>query len=143
MASSLYEKRFPAYHCHMHEMSIAMSLLELAEAEARKNGCNRILRIKVECGELSGIMSASLLFCFDTLVENTPHKGAVLELVTVPLQLRCPSCGSLFNGASPGITLQCCPVCGEITGLDIEKGRELLLLQLEAIDDPDPTLCQR
>lgn len=120
----------------MHEMSIAMSLLELAEAEARKNGCNRVTRVKVECGELSGIMPDSLRFCFETLVEGTRHKGALLDLVEVPLQLRCPSCGALFESSRPGIALQACPVCGEIAGHNIEKGRELLLIQLEAILDP-------
>lgn len=119
----------------MHEMSIAMSLLELAEAEAAKNACKRLVRIKVEYGALAGIMPEALKFCFDCLIENGPHKGAVLELVEIPVKLRCPECGSVFECSGLPLLMQCCPKCGAISGHNVEQGRELLLLQLEALPE--------
>ena len=46
----------------MHEMSLAMNILELAEEEAAKNGCNRLSRICVDCGALCGAMPEALEF---------------------------------------------------------------------------------
>lgn len=116
-------------------MSIAMSLLDLAEAEARKNSCARITRIKVEYGALAGIMPEALKFCFDCLIENGPHKGALLELVEIPVKLRCPLCGAVFECQGQAPLMQSCPECGSLTGYNVEQGRELLLLQLEALPE--------
>lgn len=119
----------------MHEMSIAISLLELAEAEAAKHGCTRILRLKVEYGAMSGIMPEALKFCFDALLEGGPHQGAILELIEIPVKLSCPACGASFGAENKPLLLQCCPVCGAISGHNVEQGRELLLSQLEAVPE--------
>lgn len=119
----------------MHEMSIAMSLLELAEAEVLKNSCKRIVRLKVEYGAMAGIMPEALKFCFDALIEAGPHKGAVLELAEIPLKLRCPACDTVFDSPKLPLLMQCCPKCGAISGHNIEQGRELLLTSLEALPE--------
>ncbi len=119
----------------MHEMSIALSLLELAEAEARKNNCKQITSITVEYGALSGIMPESLKFCFEILTADGPHKGAKLELIEIPVTLRCPSCNSIFRNNDIPAILQSCPQCGALSGLNVEQGKELLLLRLEANPD--------
>lgn len=116
----------------MHEMSIAMSLLEIAEAEARKQGCDRIMHIRVEYGALSGIMPDALSFCFRALIADTPHKNAELELVLLPLRLRCPFCGTEFGGEAQNAIWKECPQCGETVGHTVEQGRELILARLEA-----------
>ena len=119
----------------MHEMSIAMSLLELAEEEAAKNSCTRLIRIKVEYGALAGIMPEALKFCFTCLTENGPHKGAVLELTEIPIKLRCPACGTIFPCSDLPLLMQSCPECGALSGHNVEQGRELLLLQIEALPE--------
>ena len=55
----------------MHEMSLAMNILELAEEEAAKNGCNRLSRICVDCGALCGAMPEALEFCLKCLLAET------------------------------------------------------------------------
>lgn len=117
----------------MHEMSIAMSLLEMAESEARKNGCNRILRLRVEYGPLSGIMPEALQLAFAMLIKATIHEGALLQLVELPLKMRCPLCGAIFGGASRADLLEPCPACGKEFGHELMQGKELILAQLEAI----------
>lgn len=109
-----------------------MSLLELAEAEAHKNGCRRLLRVKAEYGALAGIMPEALKFCFDCLVSSGPHEGAELSLSEVPVKLACPACGGLFDAKDTPFTLMACPECGAVTGLKVEEGRELVLLRIEA-----------
>lgn len=119
----------------MHEMSIAQSLLELAEAEARANGCARLISIRVEYGAISGVMPEALRLCFQALVAETRHAGASLELQEIPLKLQCPFCGAVFGGAGQDSLWEPCPGCGESFGHTVIQGRELLLSRIEAEKD--------
>lgn len=119
----------------MHEMAVAASLLELAEDAARSQGCARLTRVRVDYGALAGIMPEALALCFDSLIQGTPHEGARLELVRLPLRLRCPFCGTVFGDDESGADARWlpCPGCGELAGHVVEQGRELLLRQVEAV----------
>ena len=116
----------------MHEMSIAESLLNMAIAEAQKQGCDTLLRVCVEYGVLSGIMPEALSFCFETLVQNGPHEQAQLELKAIPARLRCPLCNAEFECGSRDALYQPCPECGEAYGYNLSEGHELVLAQIEA-----------
>lgn len=114
-------------------MSLAMNLLELAREEAARNGCNRLIRVRVDYGALSGALPEALRFCFQTLVGETEDRDAILELREIPLRLRCPMCNAVFGGDGPGALWEPCPECGEVVGHIVEQGRELILSQIEAI----------
>lgn len=116
----------------MHEMSIAQSLLALAEEEMARLGCARLERVVVAVGALAGVETESLRFCFELLVRDTPHENARLELEHVPLRLRCAACGERFGGEGRDALWMPCPRCGEQFGHAVESGRELLLRRLEA-----------
>lgn len=117
----------------MHEMSIATSLLEIAETEAKAQGCSRLLKLEVRYGQISGIMPDALQLAFTALTSGSPHEGAILELVRVPLRLKCLFCGTVFSGGEGQFTP--CPKCGEEFGHNVEQGKELLLASLEASPD--------
>lgn len=127
----------------MHEMSLAISLLEIAEEEAAKNGCNKLLRICVNYGAFSGVMPEALDFCLKTLLAQTVHKDAVFELVETPLKLRCAMCNASFGGQNA--IWQACPHCGEEGGHIVEEGRDLILSRIEACreeNNPGPDTSQ-
>lgn len=107
----------------------------MAEAEAAKRSCKRIINIKVEYGAMSGIMPEALQFCFEALTAEGPHQGAKLEMTEIPVALRCPVCGELFGGDGLPLILQSCPGCGALSGLNVERGKELILTQIEAAPD--------
>lgn len=116
----------------MHEMAIAQSLLAMAEEEIGRRNCSRLELVRVEYGALSGVVPESLQFCFETMIKGTPHEGARLELVCLPLRLRCPLCGEVFGGEGQDALWQPCPGCGEQFGHVVEQGKELILSRLEA-----------
>ena len=111
-------------------MAIAASLLEIAEVEAKAQNCMKLRRLTVHYGQISGIMPEALELAFAALVAGTPHEGAKLDLVMLPLRLKCPFCQTVFSGADSIFVP--CPTCGEEFGHHIEQGKELLLARLEA-----------
>lgn len=117
----------------MHEMSIAMSLLEMALEEANAAGCRRIISLTVNYGQIAGIMPEALDMAFGMLTSDTPHAGAKLILNKVPLRLRCLFCQCEFSSPESANALAPCPNCGEILGHQVLQGKELVLARMEAI----------
>lgn len=59
----------------MHELSIAVSLVEAAEEEAAKRGAAGVSAVHLRLGPLSGVQKESLLFSYDLATEGTPLEG--------------------------------------------------------------------
>jgi hydrogenase nickel incorporation protein HypA/HybF len=75
----------------MHELSIALALVELASEEAQRLGAARVNALFVRLGARSGVVAEALQFSFDLAAEGTIADGARLELEPVEgrdLQLR-------------------------------------------------------
>jgi hydrogenase nickel incorporation protein HypA/HybF len=59
----------------MHELSIAMSIVEGAAEEARRHPGERVAAVHLRLGELSGVVRDALLFSYDLACEGTPLTG--------------------------------------------------------------------
>ncbi|HEX4412052.1 MAG TPA: hydrogenase maturation nickel metallochaperone HypA [Lacipirellulaceae bacterium] len=112
----------------MHELSIAMSVLDIAADEAeRRNGAN-ITAIHIKLGPLSGVIPQALVSAFDLARETTPQAGCILVIEEVPIIAYCEHCQASRSIESP--QWLCCPECGAPTA-KIEQGRELEVTALE------------
>jgi hypothetical protein len=64
----------------MHEMGIANSILEAADAEAGMYPGHRPAKVGVVIGEYAGVDTESLRFCFDVLAkERQPRPELAIE----------------------------------------------------------------
>jgi hydrogenase nickel incorporation protein HypA/HybF len=114
----------------VHEMGIARSILDIALDAARKGGAKRIGRVTVVAGELRSIVPLQLTFYFSLLAENTTANGAELVIETMPVTLRCNTCGETFRAEEHGYQ---CPRCGS-RDLETIGGTELRVKDIE-VDD--------
>ena len=64
----------------MHELSIAVSLVELACEEVERRQLQRVQALHVRIGPLSGIVTDALRFSFDVAAAGTPIEGALLKV---------------------------------------------------------------
>jgi hydrogenase nickel incorporation protein HypA/HybF len=111
----------------MHELSIAMSIVELAEEESERRGV-QIDAVHLKLGALSGVVKEALLSCYEMACENTPLQGSRLVIEEVPVVIYCPTCQAQRPLSS--IQLFCCPKCGTPCS-EIVQGRELEVDALE------------
>ncbi|MGD0105021.1 MAG: hydrogenase maturation nickel metallochaperone HypA [Rhodopila sp.] len=58
----------------MHELGIARKIVAIVGDAARGR---RVLRVTLEVGKLSGVMSDAIAFCFDVVSEGTLWKAPV------------------------------------------------------------------
>ena len=112
----------------MHELSIAMSIVEMAEEEAAARGTVRIQAVHLRLGLLSGVVKEALLSSYEMACAATALEGSQLLIEEIPVEVFCPACQGLKRVAS--IQWLCCPDCGAPTP-EIVKGRELELVALE------------
>lgn len=111
----------------MHELSIALSLVEMAvdEAEARNA---RVLATHVRLGVLSGVVKAALQSAFEMASEGTPLAGTALVIDEVPVVIHCAVCDQ--DRPTHGDEWFSCDVCGTPSAT-VVSGRELELTALE------------
>ncbi|MBN1407834.1 MAG: hydrogenase maturation nickel metallochaperone HypA [Calditrichaceae bacterium] len=107
----------------MHEMSIAMNLVDLAVQTAKQNDAQKINSMVLEMGSLTGVVREALEFCFESACKGTIAEGAKLEIINIPGNAVCEHCGHRFSGDQVAVP---CPKCNEYV-FNIQGGRELKL----------------
>jgi hydrogenase nickel incorporation protein HypA/HybF len=111
----------------MHELSIVESMLAVVLENAEREKAEKILKINLFVGELSGVVQESVEFYFNFLSRDTIASQAVINFNHVPTKLRCRKCGEIFT---PDKLSYQCPACGD-QQVDIIAGRELYIESLE------------
>ncbi|HEV7374538.1 MAG TPA: hydrogenase maturation nickel metallochaperone HypA [Pyrinomonadaceae bacterium] len=112
----------------MHELSIAMSMIEMATEEAARRGGVSVCAIHLKLGELSGVVKEALLFSYEVACEGTPLEGSRLVIEEVPVVVYCPACREETTLAS--VQQFCCAQCHAPTS-QVVRGKELEVVALE------------
>lgn len=123
----------------MHEMSIAMAVVGQVEEAARAGGATTVTAVRLQIGELAGVVPDALAFCFELACTGTVLEGA--ELITEPVAARaqCSSCTRAWAvGMPPELR---CPGCGQATDVELLSGRELQIVSVNWEDGPNPGPC--
>ncbi len=118
----------------MHELSVALSLVEIACDERARLGLGAVVAVRVRVGPLSGVVPEALAFAFDDATAGTAIAGARLDIEPVAAAIYCDICGT--DRELPSVQYLHCPVCDE-PALAIVRGRELELVALEIDDGPE------
>ncbi len=113
----------------MHEFSLAVSLINVAEEAARAERAERIEAIFVEIGALAGVVPEALEFAFGGAREGTMAADARLEVTYLPAIAYCASCHSEFE-LDNRFGIAVCPVC-DTPSADLRQGREMHVSHLE------------
>lgn len=112
----------------MHELSIAMSIVELAQEESEKRDGAQITAVHLKLGALSGVVKEALLSSYEMACEATPLEGSLLIIEEIPVVVFCPSCK--VQRPLSSVQLFCCSVCGTPTS-EIVQGKEIEVVALE------------
>jgi hydrogenase nickel incorporation protein HypA/HybF len=112
----------------MHELSIALSILDLAHEEATRHGGARVLEVHLKLGPLSGVVKEALLSAFDLVRASETASDARLVIEETPIRVHCPVCQDT-RGVMSVQELRCAE-CGAPTP-DVLSGRDLEVVAME------------
>lgn len=111
----------------MHELSLVASVFDILEEKAREHGAARVTKVVLKVGVMSGVVPDLLESAFDSYKKGTLAEEARLEIVRVPVKLRCPDCG---GETAREDTDYSCAACGS-RRVEIVAGRELVVEKIE------------
>jgi hydrogenase nickel incorporation protein HypA/HybF len=111
----------------MHELSIAMSIVEMAQEEAERRKVE-VDAVYLDLGMLSGVVKEALLFSYEMACDGTALQGSRLVVKEIPIEVYCPACDKKQTLSS--MQWFCCPDCGTPTS-EVIHGKELTITALE------------
>jgi hydrogenase nickel incorporation protein HypA/HybF len=105
----------------MHEFSIIMNVLSIAEESAKNRDAKMVHEIEMDIGNLSGIDFEALEFAMQHTHKNELLAAARLVINKISAKARCKSCNYEFDIDD---FFTACPLCGKFNH-DIFQGKEL------------------
>ncbi|TWU44887.1 hydrogenase nickel incorporation protein [Novipirellula aureliae] len=124
----------------MHELSIALNVLDIAEQTMNEHPESELVAIHIRLGPMSGVVCEALESAFTIARQQTLYPEVELVIEETQLLIDCPQCRKHQMAIS--INDLRCRTCGTISG-KIVGGRELEIAALEVRDEQlDDTLSR-
>jgi hydrogenase nickel incorporation protein HypA/HybF len=111
----------------MHELSIAVNIVEIAEENARKENASSISEIELEVGTQSGVVLEALELAMESAKKDSMMENAKIVIRTISAKANCSKCGKEFYSDE---IYTPCPKCGN-PFCDIIQGKELKVKSLK------------
>ena len=92
----------------MHEFSMALEVISLAQREAEKNSAKAIQEITIEVGDLSGVEADAFESALGLLVNDSILENASINIIRTPGIGRCNACSYDFE---MNHRIESCPRC--------------------------------
>ncbi len=114
----------------MHEFSIVQSLLNQCEDNAKANNADKITKVVIKIGVLSGVEPDLLESAFETFKEGTVCSESELVINLQPVVVYCLECKETSELKKFEYI---CPKCGS-ANLEVKDGEDMYLMSLEMED---------
>ena len=114
----------------MHELSIALSMIDQITEESANRGGLDVEAVHLRLGVFSGVDKDALQFSWELACEGSHLEGTRLVIETIPLVIYCATCQK--DRTPPSIYQLSCPDCGT-PGQKIVTGREIEVASLEVV----------
>jgi len=113
----------------MHELSIAQGIIKTIQEQSHKNNIQKVLRVSICIGKLSGVVPEALYRCLSVCVKDTPLESVCFDIHLIPAIAQCKNCLTYFDLVAHEFV---CPSCKE-SDWNIISGRELFIKELEVV----------
>ena len=110
----------------MHELSIAMSIVDTAIKQAEAASATQVSEVHLDIGVWSGIEFESLKFSLEIASKGSLLEDTAFKINRVEPLAECPACKHLY---SPERLFSHCPECDQ-PGIRMIRGTELQIKYL-------------
>ena len=110
----------------MHELSIAVNIVEIADQNAKENNINSFSEMELEIGSLSGVVIDALEFALAEAIKNSSLQKTEIKITSIQAMLRCNKCLHEFKSED---YINQCEKCGSFEN-EAFQGKELKIKSL-------------
>ncbi len=107
----------------MHELSIAIQLVEQISEVAEANKLPRVDEVELETGVLRQVIPEVMQTAFKEATSGTIASGAILTVREIKAKARCNQCAGEFE---PQIDNFLCPTC-QVADVKVFEGNTIIL----------------
>ena len=111
----------------MHEMSVAVALIEQVVGLAEYHRASRVEKIDLRVGEMRHVIPDAMECALRAASQGTVAEGAVLNLTVEPIGVQCGTCDCSYQPRGFNFS---CPRCGAADAR-IVSGNDIVLQSLE------------
>ena len=115
----------------MHELSIAMNIVEIVEESAADANCKAVSEIDLEIGSMSGVVIEALQFALEEAVKSSIMETARINIHEISARVKCIACAHEFE---PEDIIAVCPECGHIYA-DVIRGKEMKVRRITFFEE--------
>ncbi len=109
----------------VHELALMQGVVDSVVEQV---GTERVVLVRLAIGELAGVATDALRFCFEACTRDTTLANAELDIVAIPGRARCRACARV----EPMRTLASPCSCGSFDR-ELVAGNELRLVEVEVL----------
>jgi hydrogenase nickel incorporation protein HypA/HybF len=114
----------------MHELSMALSIVDGALEELERRGLKHSSAIYLRLGRLAGVDKDAIQFSYNVASQETLLAGSRLEIEEIDAAIFCPVCkGERLTRSFPVLK---CADCGAL-GERVVRGQELEIKAMEVV----------
>jgi hydrogenase nickel incorporation protein HypA/HybF len=110
----------------VHELSIALSIVDISEDEVKKAGGIKVEKVVLEIGQLAGVEIESLRFAWSEAVKNSVLENADCFIEEKRALAKCLNCKNEFNVSH---IYEPCPHCDDFK-TELIQGKEIKIKSL-------------
>ncbi len=114
----------------MHELGIVMQVIDQVEQAAKENEVDKVLKLRMEVGEVSSVVPELFTDCFQWAKKKTVHlQETELELVILEAISYCQDCKQTYKTTAYA---RQCPHCGS-GNTYLVTGNEINIKDIEVV----------
>lgn len=110
----------------MHELSIAMSIVDVVNDNVSEEEDSTVKLLELEIGTQAGVVDDALSFAMEEAFKGTVLENAEIVITRVQAEAKCDACQHVFEVEE---LFTPCPKCNQIRN-EIVKGKELKVKKL-------------
>ncbi len=111
----------------MHEIKFAENIVKVLEPQVSDPEVGKIRKIYLEVGKLHYIVPEILETGYASVPKDEKLEGAELDVVVLPIKVRCKSCGTEKEVEEIDLI---CPDCPD-SDMEILSGKEFIVSRIE------------
>ncbi len=105
----------------MHEMSIALNIIDIVSEEALRAEARSINSIEIEIGSISGVEISALELALEAAVKGSSLERTQIKIIPIQATARCTECNSTYTLTT---LYEPCPTCSSLK-FHVVRGKEL------------------